>query len=44
MSLLLTSPELREALVLAIDRELITDKVTQFGELPSYHPGAAGHR
>lgn len=31
------SPELRRALVLAIDREVLTDKVTQFGELPSFN-------
>lgn len=30
------SPELRQALVMAVDRELLTDKVTQFGEQPSY--------
>lgn len=30
------SPELRQALVMAIDRALITDKVTQFGEQPSF--------
>ncbi len=30
------SPQLRRALVLAIDRELITEKVTQFGEAPSF--------
>lgn len=30
------SPELRRALVLAVDRELLTEKVTQFGEQPSY--------
>ncbi|MDX1460293.1 MAG: peptide ABC transporter substrate-binding protein [Xanthomonadales bacterium] len=30
------SPELRKALVLAIDRELLTSKVTQFGEQPAY--------
>lgn len=30
------SPDLRRALALAIDRELLTDKVTQFGELPSF--------
>lgn len=30
------NPELRKALVLAIDRDLLTEKVTQFGELPSY--------
>ncbi len=29
-------PQLRLALVLAIDRELITEKVTQFGEQPSF--------
>lgn len=28
--------ELRQALALAIDRNLLTEKVTQFGELPSY--------
>lgn len=33
----LESPELRRALVLAIDREVLTEKVTQFGELPSYN-------
>ncbi len=32
----IASPMLREALVLAIDRELITEKVTQFGEQPSF--------
>lgn len=31
------SPDLRRALVLAIDRDVLTDKVTQFGELPSYN-------
>ena len=30
------NPELRLALALAIDRDLLTEKVTQFGELPSY--------
>jgi len=30
------SPMLRKALVLAVDRELITEKVTQFGEEPSF--------
>ena len=30
------NPELREALILAIDRQVITDKVTQFGERPSF--------
>lgn len=32
----IASPQLRKALVLAIDRELITEKVTQFGEAPSF--------
>ncbi len=32
----IASPMLREALVLAIDRQLITEKVTQFGEQPSF--------
>ena len=31
------NPELRRALALAIDRDLITEKVTQFGEQPSYN-------
>ncbi len=30
------NPGLRMALVLALDRELLTEKVTQFGELPSF--------
>jgi len=30
------NPDLRLALAMAIDRELITEKVTQFGEQPSY--------
>jgi len=30
------NPELRLALALALDRDLLTEKVTQFGELPSY--------
>ena len=30
------NPGLRMALILALDRDLLTDKVTQFGELPSY--------
>ena len=30
------SLELRMALVMALDRQLLTDKVTQFGEQPSY--------
>lgn len=28
---------LREALNLAVDREILTEKVTQFGEIPSFH-------
>jgi oligopeptide transport system substrate-binding protein len=32
----LENPDLRQALVLAIDREILTGKVTQFGEQPSY--------
>ncbi|MCW8925209.1 MAG: peptide ABC transporter substrate-binding protein, partial [Xanthomonadales bacterium] len=31
------SPDLRLALVLALDRDLITNRITQFGELPSYN-------
>ena len=31
------NPELRLALALALDRDLLTEKVTQFGELPSYN-------
>ena len=31
------NPELRLALALVVDRELITEKVTQFGEQPSYN-------
>ena len=31
------SPGLRRALVLAIDRDVLTDKVIQFGELPSFN-------
>ncbi|MCH8057232.1 MAG: peptide ABC transporter substrate-binding protein [Proteobacteria bacterium] len=30
------NPELRQALSFAIDRQIITDKVTQFGEQPSF--------
>ena len=30
------NPELRLALALALDRDLLTEKVTQFGETPSY--------
>jgi len=40
------NPSLRMALILAIDREIITDKVTQFGEKPSYAlvpPGIDGY-
>ena len=40
------NPSLRMALILAIDREIITDKVTQFGEQPSYAlvpPGIDGY-
>ena len=31
------NPGLRRALALAVDRELLTEKVTQFGEQPSYN-------
>jgi oligopeptide transport system substrate-binding protein len=31
------SPDLRLALILAINREVLTEKVTQFGELPSFN-------
>jgi len=31
------NPDLRLALVLAVDRDLITNRITQFGELPSYN-------
>jgi oligopeptide transport system substrate-binding protein len=40
------NPSLRLALNLAIDREIITEKVTQFGELPSFAlvpPGIDGY-
>jgi len=40
------NPALRMALTLAIDREIITDKVTQFGERPSFAlvpPGMDGY-
>jgi len=40
------NPELRQALILAIDRQVITDKVTQFGEQPSFAlvpPGIDGY-
>jgi oligopeptide transport system substrate-binding protein len=30
------NPDLRQALIFAIDRQIITDKVTQFGEQPSF--------
>lgn len=35
-------PELRRALSLAVDRQLLVDKVTRFGELPSFHLVPAG--
>jgi len=40
------NPELRQALILAIDRQVITEKVTQFGEKPSFAlvpPGIDGY-
>jgi len=40
------NPSLRMALILAIDRQILTDKVTQFGEQPSYAlvpPGIDGY-
>lgn len=40
------NPSLRMALSLSIDREIITEKVTQFGELPSFSlvpPGIDGY-
>ena len=40
------NPEIRLALALALDRDLLTEKVTQFGELPSYTlvpPGIRGY-
>jgi len=40
------NPALRQALILAIDRAIITDKVTQFGEKPSFSlvpPGIDGY-
>ena len=40
------NPSLRMALILAIDREIITDKVTRFGERPSFSlvpPGIDGY-
>ncbi|MBT8048017.1 MAG: peptide ABC transporter substrate-binding protein [Xanthomonadales bacterium] len=40
------NPSLRMALSLAVDREIITDKVTQFGEQPSFSlvpPGIDGY-
>jgi oligopeptide transport system substrate-binding protein len=42
----IANPDLRLALVLALDRDLLTQKVTQFGELPSYTlvpPGIRDH-
>jgi len=41
------SPQLRRALVLAIDRDVLTDKVTRFGEQPSFAlvpPGMGGYQ
>jgi oligopeptide transport system substrate-binding protein len=40
------NPSLRMALILSVDREIITEKVTQFGEMPSYAlvpPGIDGY-
>ena len=40
------NPSLRMALILAIDRQILTDKVTQFGEKPSFAlvpPGIDGY-
>jgi len=40
------NPNLRAALILAVDRQVITDKVTQFGEQPSFAlvpPGIDGY-
>ena len=40
------NPSLRMALILAVDRQIITDKVTQFGEQPSFAlvpPGIDGY-
>jgi len=40
------NPSLRMALILSIDRSIITDKVTQFGEMPSFAlvpPGIDGY-
>ncbi|MCJ7814430.1 MAG: peptide ABC transporter substrate-binding protein, partial [Xanthomonadales bacterium] len=40
------NPSLRRALILSIDREIITQKVTQFGEMPSFAlvpPGIDGY-
>ncbi len=40
------NPDLRAALILAVDRQVITDKVTQFGEQPSFAlvpPGIDGY-
>ncbi len=42
----IANPDLRLALVLALDRDLLTQKVTQFGELPAYTlvpPGIRDH-
>jgi len=40
------NPSLRMAMILSIDREIITEKVTQFGEMPSFAlvpPGIDGY-
>jgi oligopeptide transport system substrate-binding protein len=40
------NPSLRMALILAVDRQILTDKVAQFGEQPSYSlvpPGIEGY-
>ena len=42
-----SSPALRRALVLAIDRQIITDKISRGGETPAFAlvpPSTAGHR
>lgn len=41
-----TNPQLRQALALAVDREILTDKITQGGEIPAYGwvpPGVDGY-
>jgi len=40
------NPELRQALAMAVDREVLTEKITGVGELPAYGwvpPGTAGY-